>query len=489
MENLLDLAAPEGDFKPAPDVEGGPVSNEKVLENIEKSFSIDKSLFRKRPKRDDSMVYIGAGPSMKDHIDEIKERHKKGDFIITSNLTYDFLLSHGITANAVLIIDPKEIVATYIKNPQKETQFYVGVVCDPKVAKSLLEKDMNVEKVLVGYGIEDESDVALQKKLYGDNIDDFLVGGTMTGLRIMNFAIMLGFKHIEYYGLDSCFSSKAPHLVYEDNPRFNDLRKQTKVFYEDIQTNKKYVVDESEEPFFYAYKKKHNGNIQVAMTPDGRRFLTTHVFAHQAKQFIKWRDRLEGKLNITLHGDNLTSHLLKCHIEHMEKKSKVIGDKRWSDKYSPFLKEFFSRGNHVTISEQTKEIVSNGRNALYMTLKREPVILDYDKVFMDEIQGRYDMVTCLNLMEHIEIECIDNILKHIRDHSKYMVIIHISFEETKDLLLDGKPSHLHYKAGEWWKDTIEKYLMVTEAMWMGSKYATFVCQNYDAKEHSKEEVL
>ncbi len=490
MEELLNVSVPEGGFVPAPDVQGGPVSNEEVLENIRKSAEIDVPLFCKKPKREGTMVYIGAGPSMKDHIDEIKERYEKGDYIITSNLTYDFLLSHDVIANAVLIIDPKEIVATYIKNPRKETQFYVGVVCNPDVAKGLIGKGMNVEKVLVGYGIEDESDIQLQKELYGKDKKDFLVGGTMTGLRVMNFAILLGFKHMEYYGLDSCFSGDMPRLIYEDNPEFKKMKHKNKAYYEDIQTNKKYILDEPNDGgFFYAYKKKHNGNIQVAMTPDGRRFITTPVFAHQAKQFIKWYDRLEKKLDITLHGDNLTSHLLKCHLADVEKKKATIGDKRWSDKYYPSLKEFFSRGNHVSISKQTQEILDYSETALQESLKREPIKFDYDKNFMNEIEGKFDMVTCLNLMEHIEVECIENVIKHIREHSKYMVIIHVSFEDTKDLLENDKPSHLHHKSGEWWREILEKYFMVTEGMWVGGGYATFICQSYDAPEFLKEEVL
>lgn len=490
MEELLNVAVPEGGFVPAQDVQGGPVSNEEVLENIRKSAEIDIPLFYKRPKREDTMVYVGAGPSMKGFVDGIRERHKKGDFIVTSNLTYDFLLDNGVVADVVLIIDPKPIVATYIKNPQKETQFYIGVVCNPEVAEGLIAKGMNVEKVLVGYGIEDESDIQLQKELYGEDKKDFLVGGTMTGLRVMNFAILLGFKHMEYYGLDSCFSGDMPRLIYEDNPEFKKLKRKNKAYYEDIQTNKKYILDEPDDGgFFYAYKKKHNGNIQVAMTPDGRRFITTPVFAHQAKQFIKWYDRLEGKLKITLHGDNLTSHLLRYHLADIEKKKATIGDKRWSDKYFPSLKEFFSRGNHVSISKQTQKILDYSKTALQESLTRELTILDYDKNFMDGIEGKFDMVTCLNLMEHIEVECIENILKHIKEYSKYMVIIHISFEETKDMLSTGKLAHLHHKSGEWWREILNKYFMVAEGIWVGGGYATFICQNYDAREYLKEEVL
>jgi hypothetical protein len=482
MEELLNLAAPKGGFEAAPDIKGTPVPNEEVLENIRASTLIDAPLFKRKPKRNDIMVYVGAGPSMRGFIDEIRERSLNGDFIVTSNMTYDFLFSHGIVANAVLIIDPKKIVATYIKNPQKETQFYIGVVCNPEVAKGLLEKGMNIEKVFVGYGIEDESDVELQKTLYKDVEQDYLVGGTMTGLRIMNFSIMLGFKAIEYYGLDSCFGDKIPGLIFEDEPRFDEVRKKNNMYYEDAETGKKYAIDEGDEGgFFYSFKKKHGGNIQVAKTPDGRRFLTSPVFAHQAKQFIKWYDRLEGKLKIILHGDNLTSHLLKCHLENIENKKAIVGDRKWSDKNYSFLQERFSNGNHRKVSDNIMEAISEARQSLKESIRKDPSVLDYDKSFLNITDGKYDIVLCINLMEYIEIECIDNVLKDIKEHNKYMIIFHISFNEDDAIR--------HQKSGEWWKELLEKYFMVVEGAWICGKYATFVCQNYDAQEYLKEEVL
>jgi hypothetical protein len=64
-----------------------------------------------------------------------------------------------------------------------------------------------------------------------------------------------------------------------------------------------------------------------------------------------------------------------------------------------------------------------------------------------------------------------------------MVIFHISFDDTAEEIC-------HQKSGEWWKDLLNQYFLVIEGMWMCGKYATFVCQHFDAKENLKaEEVL
>ena len=75
--------------------------------------------------------------------------------------------------------------------------------------------------MLVGYGLDDEEDVGLQMQLYAPTkAMSFLTGGTMMGLRAMNLAELLGYKKIEYYGMDSCFASESPELVMEDDPRY-----------------------------------------------------------------------------------------------------------------------------------------------------------------------------------------------------------------------------------------------------------------------------
>ena len=64
---------------------------------------------------------------------------------------------------------------------------------------------------------------------------------------------------------------------------------------------------------------------RLAETSDGRRFLTSHVLAHQAKQFVKWADRLEGKVEVVCHGDSLNSHMYKL---HQEAKAESVGHSR-----------------------------------------------------------------------------------------------------------------------------------------------------------------
>lgn len=510
--SLLDVAVAEGGFEPVKDLKGGPVTNEQVLENIRKSADLNLPVFKKKPQREGSFIFTAGGTSLLDFVDEIKKRKESGEFICSSNHTHDFLFERGIVSDACIVIDPKECVKNYIKHPQKETNYYIGTVCHPAVAQNLIDAGMNVEKLLVGYGIEDESDIELQKALYGKVSSSYLVGGTMTGLRAMHFAVMLGFKTIEYYGLDSCFSSECK-LVYKGDPRFNKIiKKNGGRWYSDAETGQDYALDETEDGgFFYAYKKPRAENIQIAKTPDGRQFITSPVFAHQAKQFIKWYDRMEGKLNIILHGDNLTSHLLKCHLIAKDRILKEIGDKRWTEDYSKLQKTMHeNREDYGSIDKlDVAEIVCKAVIFLYAKLRRPIRVLDYGcgkgrlsenlssilKIvevtnydpfteWSKEPEGKFDIVTCIDVMEHVEEECVNNTLRYIQDKAGFMALFYIAMDDALKLLPDGRNAHITQKSVQWWLSVLKEKFLIGEATTIGD-WAWFICQSLDASEKLK----
>jgi 2-polyprenyl-3-methyl-5-hydroxy-6-metoxy-1,4-benzoquinol methylase len=521
MEDLLSLAVPEGGFGKVENMKGGPIPSENVLENIRESAKIELPVFDKVPRREGSMIFVAGGSTLLNYLDEIRERKNNGEFIVTSNKTYDYLVDNDIIADVCCVLDPKEICKTYIANPQKETLFLIGTVCHPDVAKGLIEKGMTVNKLLIGYGLEDDSDLDLQKELYPDNIH-YLSGGTMMGLRAMNLAPLLGFFKIEYYGFDSCFSQDEPKLVHDDDSRYEQIREENGgMFYEDAETGKQYTIDDNGGGFFYAYKKKRHENIVVAKTSDGRRFMTSPCFAHQAKQFVKWFERLEGKLEIIIHGDSLTSHLQKCMLEARDKAVIEMGDKRWTDDYAEQQRQMHKitrygySGTSVGGREFDTELMSRGILALYHSLgKRNLTVLDYgcgqgelteqlDKIFKildftkydpfieehsKEPDGKFDILCCLDVMEHIEMPCIDNVLNHIASKVKYMVQFRICTALAQKVLPNGKNAHITVKHGEWWYQKLSKHFIIAEGISVDD-YAYYICQSMDAQEYKKDEEI
>lgn len=504
---LLDADA-DG-FTIAPDIKGGPIPHEELLENIRQVAKIDVPLFKKQKPSHGSAIFVAGGPTLRDHLPELRERSKAGAFIITSNNTHDFLVDSGIIPTACLLIDPKEIVSKYVRKPQKETHYYVGAVCSPKLFEAL--KDYKVTKVLCAYGMDDERDINLQLELYKNPPGrDFLVGGTMTPLRAMPFAVMLGCEKLEFYGFDSCYSSNEPPLVYEDEPGYQDaLKLNGGMYYRDEDTGRIYTIAEPKDGgFFYAYKKHRGENVTIAQTSDGRRFLTSPGFAHQSKQIIKWVDRLEDKLEIVIHGDSLSSHLLKLHREHLARKTREIGDRRWTDEYAAMQRQMHEAGNYGLWGDLDIEFVGRAIVPVYQNIRRPVTVLDYGAgsgVLGDELEklfklvsvtrydpfaprwrdgaepGIHDIVNCSDVMEHVEPQCIENTLKYIADRTRYVATFCIGIEEADKLLPNGDNAHISLRSPQWWARKLQKYFVVVEAIGNDIE-CKFTCQKENAKE-------
>lgn len=71
-------------------------------------------------------------------------------------------------------------------------------------------------------------------------------------------------------------------------------------------------------------------------------------------------------------------------------------------------------------------------------------------------KGNYDLVTCTDVMEHIEPEKLDNVLTHIDLLSTKAIYFIISTVKASLTLSDGRNAHLIVKNGPWWVKKIKE---------------------------------
>jgi hypothetical protein len=503
-------------FTLAPDIKGGPVPKEEVLENIRQVSKLELPTLKKHLGQGaGTAIFVAGGPTLRDYLDEIRQRSVAGDFIITSNNTYDFLVDNGIIPSACLLLDPKEIVSKYVRKPQPQTQFFVGSVCNVKLFEAL--RGQSVTRILTCYGLEDESDINLQMELYKNPpARDFLVGGTMTPLRAMPFALLLGYSRLEFYGFDSCYSSKEPPVVYEGDQNYLDaLKLNGGMFYKDEDDGRIYTIAEpAEGGFFYAYKKHRGENVTIAQTSDGRKFLTSPGFAHQSKQILKWVERLEGKLEVVIHGDSLSSHLLKLHRDYQAKLARDVGEARWTEKYAEMQRRMHDEKNYGLWGDLDVEFVGRAIVPVYQNIRRPLTVLDYGAgsgALGDELErlfkaasvtrydpfapkwrdgpepGVHDLSNCSDVMEHVEPQCIDNTIKYIADRTRFIATFCIGIEEADKTLPNGENAHITLRSPQWWARKLQKHFVVVEAI-CNALEAKFVCQKENAKELMEAEM-
>lgn len=245
------------------------VPNERIRENIRANMARDVPRFRAMPFHDGVFVYVGGGPSVNRYLDEIRERDDATVF--TSGKTIGHLVRHGIVPWGYLNVDPKPHVAGYLDPAPDETRYFIASLSDPAMFDRLADR-----QVWMIHAPAAADDV----ELYQQDPEPVLIqGGTTTPLRAITLAYAMGYRQIEFYGVDSSF---------EDAP---------------------YAYDKATAVTFLA------GEVE---TLDGRKFRTSPVWAQQVEEFdvqvAEWLEADHG-LRFVFHGDGLLPHLMRLHNE------------------------------------------------------------------------------------------------------------------------------------------------------------------------------
>lgn len=86
------------------------------------------------------------------------------------------------------------------------------------------------------------------------------------------------------------------------------------------------------------------------------------------------------------------------------------------------------------------------------------VCRDYDPAIpgWDARPDFADMVSCTDVIEHIEPDKLDTVLAHIRGLARKVVFLVIATRPANKLLPSGENAHLIIERKEWWSDRIAK---------------------------------
>lgn len=71
-----------------------------------------------------------------------------------------------------------------------------------------------------------------------------------------------------------------------------------------------------------------------------------------------------------------------------------------------------------------------------------------------------DLVVCTDVLEHIEPESLDDVLKHIHSRTgKYLYFV-VSLRPAQKTLADGRNAHLIVESANWWLEKIGEYFFI-----------------------------
>lgn len=106
---------------------------------------------------------------------------------------------------------------------------------------------------------------------------------------------------------------------------------------------------------------------------------------------------------------------------------------------------------------------ANGKFKVYMDQKKPHYsVREYDPGIRgkDKMPEPADYVVCCDVMEHIEEDYLESVLKHLKSLTKKGGFFNISTKSAITILTDGTNAHKIVKDGEWWVDIFKKYFDV-----------------------------
>mgnify|MGYP003660203169 FL=1 len=86
-------------------------------------------------------------------------------------------------------------------------------------------------------------------------------------------------------------------------------------------------------------------------------------------------------------------------------------------------------------------------------------ITGYDPAYLpfsNRPKEKFDLVLCIDVMEHVQEDQIDNVLKDIFSFSDKIFFTITCYEATQ-ILLNGKNAHYTIKEPDWWKEKLKPY--------------------------------
>lgn len=144
---------------------------------------------------------------------------------------------------------------------------------------------------------------------------------------------------------------------------------------------------------------------------------------------------------------------------------------RFTPEYATLQKELHGRGSYGTsgakhadrvleLSQKlkTRDVLDYACGQGWLQKSLPFPIQQYDPFIQgfDSEPGPADIVVCSDVLEHIEPECLSDVLEHLRGLTQKVILLDIATRPAKKFLADGRNAHLIQQHHCWWVDQIYK---------------------------------
>jgi len=108
----------------------------------------------------------------------------------------------------------------------------------------------------------------------------------------------------------------------------------------------------------------------------------------------------------------------------------------------------------------TKDLLDYGCGKQTLSKSLPFAITNYDPFIagFDADPRVHDLVVCSDVLEHIEPECIGDVITHLSSKVGKALFVDVACRPAKKVLADGRNAHLIQTAPSWWLTQLMQYL-------------------------------
>lgn len=118
-----------------------------------------------------------------------------------------------------------------------------------------------------------------------------------------------------------------------------------------------------------------------------------------------------------------------------------------------------------------------GKRLLRTAILLGPKLTEYDPGIPEISEpptGVFDMVCCIDVLEHIEPECLESVIADIADRTGKFAFLTIHTGPAGKFLSDGRNAHLIQRPMSWWQGRLEPYFDRLEGSQMSETTYTVI---------------
>lgn len=381
-------------------------------------------------------VLCGGGPSLEDHIEDIRAKQAAGCHVFAMNGSANYLKKHGIIANYHVLMDARPENIDFVRTPDPLTHFLVASQCHPSIFDALKGHPVTMWHAMASDDLN---------QLFTDcQVPCMIPGGSTVGLRTMNLAYSMGYFVIDLYGYDSSARGDQKHAY--DQP-----------------------LNHGQPVYEFSTKV------------GGREYIASGPMASQADQFPDVAQKLAALgIKIRVHGDGLLPARWQEHLDIINGPAEVREAAKYSRMWEQDIYRKYSPGAEL-VDEAKRYFVGDGKvidfgcgTGRALNRFRE---LGYDILGVDitpncldgnifaplcisplwalpeNVKG--DFGYCTDVMEHIPPEYVQTVVENIMN-AVDRAFFQIALVDDVCGQLIGQKLHLTVQPYQWWHNLFER---------------------------------